>query len=68
MLSTRSPPTRTTFAAVALAWLYPPGVVAPIASARTPEQLEELLAFISMRLREDERKRLDDASGEMPGT
>ena len=54
---------RTTVAAVALAWLSArPAVVAPIASARTPEQLEELLAFISMRLREDERKRLDDAS------
>jgi len=54
---------RTTVAAVALAWLSArPAVVAPIASARTPEQLEELLAFISMRLRDDERKRLDDAS------
>ena len=54
---------RTTVAAVALAWLSArPAVVGPIASARTPEQLEELLAFISMRLREDERKRLDDAS------
>ncbi|HVN76083.1 MAG TPA: aldo/keto reductase [Thermoanaerobaculaceae bacterium] len=54
---------RTTVAAVALAWLRSrPAVVAPIASARTPEQLEELLPFVSMQLRDDERKRLDDAS------
>ena len=54
---------RTTVAAVSLAWLLTrPAVVAPIASARTPEQLEELLPFISMHLRKDERKRLNDAS------
>jgi aryl-alcohol dehydrogenase-like predicted oxidoreductase len=54
---------RTTVAAVSLAWLVTrPAVVAPIASARTPEQLEELLPFISMHLRKDERKRLNDAS------
>ena len=41
----------TTVAAVALAWLLTrPGVVAPIASARTPEQLAELLPLASMRL------------------
>jgi aryl-alcohol dehydrogenase-like predicted oxidoreductase len=54
---------RTTVAAVSLAWLLTrPGVVAPIASARTPEQLQDLLPFISMHLREDEQKRLNDAS------
>ena len=53
----------TTVAAVALAWLLArPGVVAPIASARTPEQLAELLPLGSLRLDADERRRLDDAS------
>ena len=54
---------RTTVAAVALAWLLTrPAVVAPIASARTPEQLAELLPLASMRLDDDEQQRLDDAS------
>ena len=53
----------TTVAAVALAWLLTrPGVAAPIASARTPEQLTELLPLASLRLDADERRRLDDAS------
>jgi aryl-alcohol dehydrogenase-like predicted oxidoreductase len=53
----------TTVAAVSLAWLLArPGVVAPIASAHTPEQLAELLPSVSLRLTDDERKRLDDAS------
>jgi aryl-alcohol dehydrogenase-like predicted oxidoreductase len=54
---------RTTVAAVSLAWLLTrPGVVAPIASARTPEQLQDLLPFISIHLRDDEQKRLNEAS------
>jgi aryl-alcohol dehydrogenase-like predicted oxidoreductase len=53
----------TTVAAVALAWLLArPAVAAPIASARTPEQLAELLPLASLRLDADERRRLDDAS------
>ena len=53
----------TTVAAVSLAWLLArPGVVAPIASARTPEQLRDLLPSVALRLRDDERARLDDAS------
>ncbi len=53
----------TTVAAVALAWLLTrPGVVAPIASARTPEQLAELLPLASMGLDRGEQRRLDDAS------
>ncbi len=54
---------RTTVAAVALAWLRArPGVAAPIASARTPEQLAELLPVASLRLSDDEVVKLDAAS------
>jgi aryl-alcohol dehydrogenase-like predicted oxidoreductase len=50
-------------ATVALAWLAAqPTVVAPIASARTPEQLPALLASASLRLTEAELDRLTDAS------
>ena len=50
-------------AAVALGWLLAqPGVVAPIASARTPEQLEELLPVARLRLSPDEVRALADAS------
>jgi aryl-alcohol dehydrogenase-like predicted oxidoreductase len=49
----------TTQAAVALAWLAAqPTVVAPIASARTVEQLNELLPFMSLALAPDELERL----------
>ncbi len=54
---------RTSVAAVSLAWLRTrPAVVAPIASARTPEQLADLLAGASLRLSEDEVAKLDAAS------
>jgi aryl-alcohol dehydrogenase (NADP+) len=50
---------RTTQAAVALAWLAAqPTVVAPIASARTPEQLAELLPMADLELSADELARL----------
>lgn len=53
----------TNVAAVSLAWLLTrPAVVAPIASARTPEQLAEILPAVSLHLTEEERKNLDDAS------
>lgn len=53
----------TTVAAVALAWLLGrPGVVAPIASARNPEQLAELLPAAALSLRPEETSRLDAAS------
>ncbi len=53
----------TTVAAVALAWLLGrPGVVAPIASARNPEQLAELLPAPTLSLRPEEMSRLDAAS------
>jgi aryl-alcohol dehydrogenase-like predicted oxidoreductase len=49
-------------AAVALAWLAAqPTVVAPIASARTVAQLEELLPFTSMMLSEGELEQLNRA-------
>ena len=55
----------TTVAAVALAWLAAqPAVVAPIASARTPEQLADLLPFADLELSADELRRLSDASAD----
>jgi aryl-alcohol dehydrogenase-like predicted oxidoreductase len=53
----------TTVAAVALAWLLAqPTVAAPIASARTTEQLAELLPFTRLELSADEVSRLTAAS------
>lgn len=50
-------------AAVALAWLRTrPAVVAPIASARTPEQLADLLPMATLDLAEDEVALLDEVS------
>jgi len=50
-------------ATVALAWLAAqPTVVAPIASARTVEQLPALLAVADLRLTDDELARLTEAS------
>jgi aryl-alcohol dehydrogenase-like predicted oxidoreductase len=52
-------------AAVSLAWLAArPTVVAPIASARTPAQLAELLAMTDVVLREDEVRALDAAGAD----
>lgn len=53
----------TTVAAVALAWLLAqPAVAAPIASARTPEQLADLLPSARLELSADELARLTAAS------
>jgi aryl-alcohol dehydrogenase-like predicted oxidoreductase len=53
----------TTVPAVALAWLLSrPTVVSPIASARTPGQLDELLPAVALRIGDDEMKRLNDVS------
>jgi aryl-alcohol dehydrogenase-like predicted oxidoreductase len=50
-------------AAVALAWLKSrPNVVAPIASARSPEQLGELLPMAELTLTGDELARLETSS------
>jgi len=52
----------TTVAAVSLAWLAAqPTVVAPIASATSPEQLAELLPSISLELSREEVERLSAA-------
>jgi aryl-alcohol dehydrogenase-like predicted oxidoreductase len=52
-----------TVAAVALAWLAAqPTVVAPVASARSVEQLAGLLPFADLQLSADELQRLSDAS------
>lgn len=51
--------------AVALAWLAAqPTVLAPIASARTPEQLSELLAIGKVTLRQDEIDGLRSIAGQ----
>ncbi len=53
----------TTVAAVALAWLAAqPTILAPIASARSVEQLAGLLPFADLRLSDDELRRLDEVS------
>jgi aryl-alcohol dehydrogenase-like predicted oxidoreductase len=51
-----------TVAAVALAWVAAqPGVAAPIASARNPEQLAEILPAAKLELSTDELRELSDA-------
>jgi aryl-alcohol dehydrogenase-like predicted oxidoreductase len=53
----------TTLAAVALAWLAAqPTVAAPIAGARNPAQLADLLPFLTLQLADDELALLDRAS------
>lgn len=49
-------------ATVALAWLLAKGVTAPIASARTPEQLPALIAAVDLGLDDDEVGHLDEVS------
>ena len=55
--------TGTNPSTVALAWLAAqPGVTAPIASARTPEQLEDFIGAMELELGRDQVERLDAAS------
>jgi aryl-alcohol dehydrogenase-like predicted oxidoreductase len=55
--------TGATQAQIALAWIAAqPAVAAPIASARTPEQLEELLGAMALELSVSQLERLDSAS------
>lgn len=49
-------------ATIALAWLMAKGTTAPIVSARTPEQLEALMAAPALELSPEELSRLDQAS------
>ncbi|WP_037572131.1 aldo/keto reductase [Phaeacidiphilus oryzae] len=54
-------------AAVALAWLRGrPGVAAPIASARTLDQLASMMAFTRLQLTADQRSALDEVSARVP--
>jgi aryl-alcohol dehydrogenase-like predicted oxidoreductase len=54
----------TTVAAVALAWLLAhPRVVAPIASARTVEQLDQILPAATLQLTPAEVHRLSASAG-----
>ncbi|GIM88388.1 aldo/keto reductase [Paractinoplanes toevensis] len=55
-------------ASVALAWLRGrPDVAAPLASARTVEQLPALIASATLDLDADERRALDEVSAQLPG-
>ena len=55
-------------ATVALAWLnHRPGIAAPIASARTPEQLPALLAAAHLELSEQDMQTLDQVSDKVKG-
>jgi aryl-alcohol dehydrogenase-like predicted oxidoreductase len=59
--------TGATLAQIALAWVAAqPAVVAPIASARTPEQLEELLGAMTLELSPAQLARLDEVSAAAP--
>ncbi len=54
--------TGATHPQIALAWLMAqPGVTAPIASATSARQVEELLGAISLTLSPDQLERLTDA-------
>jgi aryl-alcohol dehydrogenase-like predicted oxidoreductase len=54
--------TGASLAAIALAWLVrQPGIPAPIASARTVEQLDELLEFTRVELGSEQLARLTAA-------
>lgn len=56
-----------TMAQVALAWVAAqPGVTAPIASAKSLEQLEELLGAMELDLTHEQLERLDSASPAAP--
>jgi aryl-alcohol dehydrogenase-like predicted oxidoreductase len=55
--------TNATPAQVALAWLAAqPAIAAPIASARTPEQAEEIIGAMTLELSADQVTRLSEAS------
>lgn len=60
---------RATPAQVALAWqISRPGITAPLASASRPEQWQELLGAVQLRLGHADIQQLDDASAEpVPG-
>jgi aryl-alcohol dehydrogenase-like predicted oxidoreductase len=62
-LDTIAHETGATQSQIALAWLAAqPGVTAPIASARTLDQLDELIGAMSLELSDDQLARLDAAA------
>jgi aryl-alcohol dehydrogenase-like predicted oxidoreductase len=64
-LDTIARETGATQSQIALAWVAAqPGVAAPIASARTLEQIDELLGAMTLELGKDQLARLDAASRE----
>ena len=59
----------TAVAAVALAWVRSqPGVVAPIASARNPQQLAEILPGATLELTDEELRELSEVSAPTPAS
>ena len=57
--------TGAALATISLAWLMAqPTVVAPIASATSVDQLNELTAALELKLADDQLARLNDASAE----
>ncbi len=60
---------QTTIAAVALAWVRAqPAVAAPIASARNPQQLAEILPGATLELTDEERRALGEVSARAPAS
>jgi aryl-alcohol dehydrogenase-like predicted oxidoreductase len=58
--------TGATLAQIALAWVAAqPGVTAPIASATSLDQLDELLGAMTLELNGEQLRRLDEASREV---
>ena len=58
--------TGATLAQIALAWIAAqPGLTAPIASATSLEQLDELVGAMNLELSEDQLRRLDEVSREV---
>jgi aryl-alcohol dehydrogenase-like predicted oxidoreductase len=56
---------QTSVTSVALAWLAAqPTVISPIASARTVEQIPDLIAGATLKLSEEDLRKLGEASGE----
>jgi aryl-alcohol dehydrogenase-like predicted oxidoreductase len=61
--------TGAALATISLAWLMAqPTIVAPIASATSVDQLNELTLAMELNLSSDQLARLDQASAETPAT
>jgi len=63
VMDTIAEETGATLPAIALAWLlHQPGIAAPIASARTVKQLQEILPFVSLALSDQQLEQLTAAA------